>query len=113
MAPSVEILRTVVYGLRNTIQQSTFQQTTSDDDAKAPPLAATTARGSSIDTPQSVPVEEEHEPSLIAFPHGASLLQQSTDTFATLSLHCPMTPLLWMQYAWDTSLLLELLHNQY
>ena len=34
-------------------------------------------------------------------------LQQSMDGFATLSKHCPMTPLLWMQYAHDTEVLME------
>lgn len=34
-------------------------------------------------------------------------LQQSMDGFATLSKHCPMTPLLWMQYAQDTEVLME------
>jgi hypothetical protein len=38
-----------------------------------------------------------------------SHLQQAVDTFATLSSHCPMTPLLWMQYAHDTAKLLALL----
>jgi RNA recognition motif-containing protein len=33
-------------------------------------------------------------------------LQVSLDSFATLSMSCPMTPLLWMQYASDTSQLL-------
>jgi hypothetical protein len=32
--------------------------------------------------------------------------QEAVDTFSTLSTHCPMTPLLWMQYAHDTSQLL-------
>jgi hypothetical protein len=36
-------------------------------------------------------------------------LQQSTEAFATLSSHCPMTPLLWMQYASDTTELLQAL----
>ena len=34
-------------------------------------------------------------------------LQQSMDGFATLSKNCPMTPLLWMQYAHDTEILME------
>ena len=34
-------------------------------------------------------------------------LQQSMDGFANLSKHCPMTPLLWMQYAHDTEVLME------
>ena len=34
-------------------------------------------------------------------------LQQSMDGFANLSKHCPMTPLLWMQYAHDTKVLME------
>ena len=34
-------------------------------------------------------------------------LQQSMDGFATLSKHCPMTPLLWMQYTHDTEVLME------
>lgn len=34
-------------------------------------------------------------------------LQTAVDTFATLSSHCPMTPLLWMQYASDTARLLQ------
>ena len=34
-------------------------------------------------------------------------LQQSMDGFATLSKHCPMAPLLWMQYAHDTGILME------
>eukprot|EP00571_Detonula_confervacea_P015401 CAMPEP_0172304904 /NCGR_PEP_ID=MMETSP1058-20130122/6265_1 /TAXON_ID=83371 /ORGANISM="Detonula confervacea, Strain CCMP 353" /LENGTH=1110 /DNA_ID=CAMNT_0013016311 /DNA_START=11 /DNA_END=3343 /DNA_ORIENTATION=+ len=34
-------------------------------------------------------------------------LQQSMDGFATLSKHCPMTPLLWMQYSHDTEVLME------
>lgn len=41
--------------------------------------------------------------------NAATHLQNAVDTFATLSSHCPMTPLLWMQYAQDTSRLLELL----
>ncbi|KAL9181590.1 hypothetical protein ACHAXT_010395 [Thalassiosira profunda] len=43
-------------------------------------------------------------------PHGApdlEALQQSIDGFASLSNHCPMTPLLWMQYAHDTEALIE------
>ena len=36
-------------------------------------------------------------------------IQRAVDTFATLSSHCPMTPLLWMQYAHDTSRLMQLL----
>jgi RNA recognition motif-containing protein len=38
-------------------------------------------------------------------------LQQSLDSFSTLSDNCPMTPLLWMQYASDTAQLLELVTN--
>ncbi len=34
-------------------------------------------------------------------------LQQSMDGFASLSKNCPMTPLLWMQYAQDTKALME------
>jgi hypothetical protein len=34
-------------------------------------------------------------------------LQQSIEGFAILSRHCPMTPLLWMQYAHDTEGLME------
>ncbi|KAL7439622.1 hypothetical protein ACHAXM_006789 [Skeletonema potamos] len=34
-------------------------------------------------------------------------LQQSMDGFATLSKNCPMTPLLWMQYAQDTKALMQ------
>eukprot|EP00804_Cyclotella_cryptica_P023471 CCRYP_012127-RA/>CCRYP_012127-RA protein AED:0.25 eAED:0.25 QI:0/0/0/1/1/1/3/0/1040 len=34
-------------------------------------------------------------------------LQQSMDGFANLSKHCPMTPLLWMQYAKDTEVLMH------
>mmetsp|Transcript_18405 Transcript_18405/g.36922 ORF Transcript_18405/g.36922 Transcript_18405/m.36922 type:complete len:1032 (-) Transcript_18405:76-3171(-) len=34
-------------------------------------------------------------------------LQQSMDGFASLSKICPMTPLLWMQYAQDTKALME------
>ncbi|KAL7441781.1 hypothetical protein ACHAXH_008765 [Discostella pseudostelligera] len=34
-------------------------------------------------------------------------LQQSMDGFANLSAHCPMTPLLWMQYAYDSENLIE------
>ncbi|KAL3810072.1 hypothetical protein ACHAXA_011805 [Cyclostephanos tholiformis] len=34
-------------------------------------------------------------------------LQHSMDGFATLSKHCPMTPLLWIQYAHDTEVLME------
>ena len=34
-------------------------------------------------------------------------LQQSMDGFASLSKNCPMTPLLWMQYAQDTKELME------
>lgn len=39
----------------------------------------------------------------------ATHLQQAVDAFATLSSHCPMTPLLWMQYAHDNSQLMQLL----
>ena len=35
-------------------------------------------------------------------------LQSSLDAFSTLSEHCPMTPLLWMQYAADTCALLKI-----
>ena len=38
-------------------------------------------------------------------------LQEAVDKFSTLSSHCPMTPLLWMQYAKDTSELLQLLSS--
>jgi RNA recognition motif-containing protein len=38
-------------------------------------------------------------------------LQQSLDVFSTLSDNCPMTPLLWMQYASDTAQLLEVVTN--
>jgi hypothetical protein len=34
-------------------------------------------------------------------------LQQSMDGFASLSKNCPMTPLLWMQYAQDTKALMQ------
>ena len=34
-------------------------------------------------------------------------LQKSMEGFATLSSHCPMTPLLWMQYAHDAEVLME------
>ena len=34
-------------------------------------------------------------------------LQAALDGFAALSRHCPMTPLLWMQYARDTEALIE------
>ena len=34
-------------------------------------------------------------------------LQESVDAFSTLSGHCPMTPLLWMQYSQDTVELLQ------
>jgi RNA recognition motif-containing protein len=34
-------------------------------------------------------------------------LQRSMDEFANLSKHCPMTPLLWMQYAKDTEVLMH------
>ena len=34
-------------------------------------------------------------------------LQQSMDGYAKLSAHCPMTPLLWMQYAYDSEILIE------
>ena len=42
-----------------------------------------------------------------------SHLQQATELFSTLSSHCPMTPLLWMQYASDTMDLLESLGTDY
>jgi len=35
------------------------------------------------------------------------VFQKSMDEFAILSKHCPMTPLLWMQYAHDTEVLVE------
>ena len=38
-------------------------------------------------------------------------LQQSIDAFSTLAAHCPMTPLLWMQYAADTAELLQALNS--
>jgi len=37
-------------------------------------------------------------------------LQQSMDEFSNLSKLCPMTPLLWMQYAKDTEVLMHELH---
>jgi hypothetical protein len=36
-------------------------------------------------------------------------LQQAVDSFSVLSSHCPMTPLLWMQYSADTAELLQIL----
>lgn len=39
-------------------------------------------------------------------------LQESVETFATLSGHCPMTPLLWMQYSRDTADLLLTLSGE-
>ena len=39
-------------------------------------------------------------------------LSTATDKFETLSKHCPMTPLLWMQYALDNSELMLVLKKQ-
>ena len=39
-------------------------------------------------------------------------LQESVDTLSTLSGHCPMTPLLWMQYSKDTADLLMCLSGE-
>jgi hypothetical protein len=46
-------------------------------------------------------------PALVASAPDLDALQHSLDGFATLSGHCPMTPLLWMQYAHDTEVLME------
>jgi hypothetical protein len=46
-------------------------------------------------------------PALAASAPDLNALQHSMDGFATLSAHCPMTPLLWMQYAHDTEVLME------
>jgi RNA recognition motif-containing protein len=40
-------------------------------------------------------------------PPDLDALQKSMEGFTTLSKHCPMTPLLWMQYAHDTEVLME------
>ena len=38
--------------------------------------------------------------------------QEAVEAFEELSAHCPMTPLLWMQYALDTSLILKSLTSE-
>ena len=40
-------------------------------------------------------------------PPDLDAIQKSIESFTTLSKHCPMTPLLWMQYAHDTEVLME------
>jgi hypothetical protein len=46
-------------------------------------------------------------PSLATSAPDLDALQMSMEGFATLSSHCPMTPLLWMQYAHDAEVLME------
>ena len=46
-------------------------------------------------------------PSLATSVPDLDALQKSMEGFATLSSHCPMTPLLWMQYAHDAEVLME------
>ena len=38
-------------------------------------------------------------------------LQKSVDSFTKFSQECPMTPMLWMQYAWDSSVMVRSLLN--
>mmetsp|Transcript_52416 Transcript_52416/g.126869 ORF Transcript_52416/g.126869 Transcript_52416/m.126869 type:complete len:1087 (+) Transcript_52416:116-3376(+) len=59
------------------------------------PVAATAATATTASSPSPV----DH-------------LQTAVETFETLSMSCPMTPLLWMQYAYDMSNLMKLLVRQ-